>query len=400
MQHGVVSSLLKDPFRLCFPVALFFAAFACVQWIGFGLFSAWGYPGQSHATLFVGGFLYYAIFGFLMTAIPRFTKTEFLSVTEGLLLGVHIAASLVMVSLGLRQVLFWATLALGWPLLFFFGGRRFLRRSENPPFTFVFVFIGVLCGLCGSAVMAIAEATQSSGALPASVQRLGHVLFFDGMALSMILGVGGRLVPGLRGLEAIVAAQRQIYESPKPFLEVVPKTVWAAALLFLASFFVEVFVSLRWGLAARALVVSYFAFAFWRLHMRVQASGWFVTLLTLCCWNLLLSSWLLVWVSDVTAAKHLVYIAGFSFLTLAIAGRVTLAHADSTFEIETRRFPFLVVGSLFGLAALTRLMAAWSAVSYVQHLSYAAVLFLLGLAIWGFVFVPKMLAGVVSHPRC
>ena len=74
--------LRKDPFRLFFPIATLCLLYGCALWVFFGLFNYGDFPVNEHTKLFIGGFLYFSIFGFLLTAIPRFTQTEFLTKLE------------------------------------------------------------------------------------------------------------------------------------------------------------------------------------------------------------------------------------------------------------------------------------------------------------------------------
>ena len=72
----------KNPYRLFFPIAMLFLLLGSGLWIKAGVLQIGDLPIEEHANLFVGGFLFYGVFGFLLTAIPQFTKTSYLSNKE------------------------------------------------------------------------------------------------------------------------------------------------------------------------------------------------------------------------------------------------------------------------------------------------------------------------------
>jgi uncharacterized protein involved in response to NO len=77
-------------------------------------------------------------------------------------------------------------------------------------------------------------------------------------------------------------------------------------------------------------------------------------------------------------------------MTIMVASRVIVAHGHDSLEIEHKKMPYLVVGSLIVLAAATRGSAYLMPDSYIRHLGYAAfVLFVAGI-IWGLFFSKKI----------
>src|SRR5690606_19575329 len=142
-------SLCKDPFRLFFPMAIFCLLYASGLWVAFGIFHRGSFPIETHANLFLGGFLYFSILGFLLTAVPRFTKSHFLTKGE-LLFSVFLIICVLFFFFTQNLPFFWISIFLGWTFFLVFGVDRFLQRKENPPFTFIFVGAGVLLGMLGS----------------------------------------------------------------------------------------------------------------------------------------------------------------------------------------------------------------------------------------------------------
>jgi uncharacterized protein involved in response to NO len=90
------------------------------------------------------------------------------------------------------------------------------------------------------------------------------------------------------------------------------------------------------------------------------------------------------------AGLHLLFIGGFSLLTLMVASRVILAHGSDGLSLEKQRLPYWLPGGLILLASLTRWLAPIAPSSYLRHLGYAAGCFIVGTVIWGVHFLPRL----------
>lgn len=380
------TALCKDPFRVFFPLSLLMAIYACVNWILFVFFNTGTYPGMEHARLFVGGFIYFAIFGFLMTAIPKFTESFPLKAGE-LFAALSIALLVIATTVSKAESLFWLMIVFGWVVLLSFGFQRFRKRKQNPPFTFLFVGIGLFMGLIGSSLIYIQSFTELSTAVA------GKILFYDGMVLSLILGVGGRLIPGILGHSDIVLKQRAHYEKPLPFLKVIPLEVYGLATLFIASYLLEVFVSGTVGWLLRAVVASYMAIKYWAIHKKPKEKKIHGHFLRLSCFFIILGLWLAPLIpAHATSMKHLMYIGGYSLMTFLIASRVTLAHTGAGLTMEFKHFPYSFFGGLLLLAAVTRAVATFLPKTYLNHLGYTAICYIFATFLWAVIYIPKMLA--------
>ena len=126
-----------------FPLGIVFAFAGAGVWILFAL-QLFSYPGLEHARFMVGGFLLSFVCGFLMTAAPKFTASFPAEKWE-----IYLAFLLCAIPV------YNSTL----PILFliFFLVRRFRARKQNPPPFFVFVFLGIACGLIGSLLINFAK---------------------------------------------------------------------------------------------------------------------------------------------------------------------------------------------------------------------------------------------------
>jgi uncharacterized protein involved in response to NO len=255
------STVEKDPFRLFFPLGTCLAFAGVLPWTA-QIFTHASYPRDLHRVLMIDGFLLSFVAGFLMTAITRFTGTHFASKGE--------ISAVFLSILGAGMGAFFSSQAASFLLsalaVFFIGVfamRRFRKKTSNPPYTFIFIGVGLFLWLISNlGLFAIAVGAPA----PDYAAEVLRDLFSNGAIMSLILGVGGRLLPGILGWEEIVVAQRSRYETPGPFLGVVPADVWISMAIFLASFLLLPFLGQRWCFLLRGVVTLYFAIAYWRIH--------------------------------------------------------------------------------------------------------------------------------------
>lgn len=384
----MISKLCKDPFRVFFPFAIFCLLYGSVLWISFGLFDYGEFPIQQHANLFVGGFLYFSILGFLLTAIPRFTSSDFLSTKE---LSLFIVILIGVLSFYFLQIdhLFWFCILSGWILLIIFGKKRFLGRSQNPPFSFVFVGLGVLFGLIGSFFKFLSLIQYEKFGV---LEDWGMLLFYDGMVTAFILGVGGRLIPGILGFEDVVKEQREIYEKDKPYFRLIPFDISLSLLIFTISLVLEGLSLTLYGFLARALVICFFGIKYWQVHKKVKSEKWHGKMLRLSCLLLMFTSCLLpFFIDEAIHIKHIIYLGTYCLMTLLVASRVIIAHGSESLDLEFRKYPFLILGVLFTLAAFTRASAHLLPDSYINHLGYAGIVLFLGVLVWLISFLNRII---------
>lgn len=385
----ILKKICQDPFRLFFPIAISCMLYASFLWIAHVFFSYGEFPIERHASMFFGGFLYFSILGFLLTAVPRFTQTEFLSVSELFVATCVVVFNLLFYFLN-QPMLYWGTIAGGFFYFMIFGATRFLQRKQNPPFTFIFVGAGIVLGFLGSFSLYLYHMEPF---IFEFFQKWGKLFFFDAMVTSLIIGVGGRLIPGILGFIDIVKIQRDVYEVPKPFLQVIPKDMILSLVGFVASLVIEGVGLYLPAYILRAIIITYFAFKYWRLHEKIPSEKWHGRVLKISCWFLLITSWLLCFTQDYAIhIKHLIYIGTYLLMTLMVSSRVILAHGSGGLELETKKMPFLVIGLLFAFAALTRASAFLIPDSYMNHLAYTGVVLIAAIFVWGGYFAKKFLS--------
>jgi uncharacterized protein involved in response to NO len=377
------SALEKDPFRAFFPLGAILALAGVVPWIS-QYFTHADYPRDLHRSLMINGFLLSFVCGFLMTAIPRFTGTHFATKAEILIT----LSALTLASIGAfspRQTwdFFFSAAAVASLALFSF--RRFLRKTTNPPHTFVFIGVGLFLWLASN----LGQFASSIGiSLPDAWTAIFQDLFSNGAIMSLILGVGGRLIPGILGWQEIVVKQRKQYETADPFLSRVPLGILVSVLVFLSSFFFESLIPLQLCFFMRGAVTLHFGIRYWVIYRFPSTRSFLTWSIWLCCWCLTLGYFVpAFWIGASVHALHVLFIGGFSLLTLLISTRVIFAHSPVGTEIEKTSPSILVFTGLILLSMVTRVTAILLPKIYLDHLGYAAAIWVVALITWGWLLV-------------
>src|SRR5688572_2831730 len=145
-----------DPYRILFPAGVALALLGTVPWI-LALAPGLPYPGTLHASLMIEGFELAFIAGFLLTILPRITRTD---PTPAIV--THAALALV-VAFGAAALLgqFVLAHACALALLLLLAAvvvSRMRARRNDPPEEIVFVPFGLVLGLAGAAIQLAASA--------------------------------------------------------------------------------------------------------------------------------------------------------------------------------------------------------------------------------------------------
>ncbi|MCM2279466.1 MAG: NnrS family protein [Oligoflexia bacterium] len=371
-----------NPYRFLFPLGVLCAILGVAPWVLFGFGWLPEYPGRMHADLMIGAFLFSFVAGFLMTALPRFTGSPTATLKQILVATALLLALLLSGLLGRTQAFNLLSLtALG--ALGLFATLKFRGRSYDPPEFFLFVALGLVSGILG-VLLRIAQGGDS---------LIGRSLFYHGMILSLVIGVGGQLLPALLGWRDSTRVQLESPGAPHTKLkrlQAVQIPVFAG--LFALSFALEAGLSAWSGWLARAFVVSWAALGFWKLHRRPPARGTLAFWLRAAGSFVFLGAWAPVLLpSYAIHGFHLYLVGGFGLMVLTVASRVTLAHGGFPLTLEKKSRPILAASLLIVLAALTRATAPAMPASYLHHLAYAAICWIVAWLVWGFFFIPKMI---------
>jgi len=374
-----------EPFRILFPLGMLIGVSGVSLWPLYfsGLHKF--YPGIMHARLMIEGFMGAFIFGFLGTAMPRLTGTKPLSRIE---LTSMIVLLLVATGLHIGHQHGSGDAVFLLLLLFFAAqmGRRFLQRTDQLPPTFVLVALGFANAIAGAALLVGGAMGVQDLRWPA----LGLLLLYQGFILYLVLGVGGFLLPRFLGLPA----RSEMPDGAEASTAWKRRALFAAATGFvlLASFVLEVFAAIPKGAGTlRFLAAAVFLAAEIPFH---RSSGGGVTIIrSLRLGLILLLLGLLfpvLWPMQRVAGLHLVFIGGFTLITLTVATRVVLGHSGLA-HLTTAPLPFLRMAAvLLFIAAFLRVAGDFQWALRGRLLDFASYSWMLAAGIWSWRVLPKV----------
>ncbi|MBI4211260.1 MAG: NnrS family protein [Deltaproteobacteria bacterium] len=372
-----------QPYQILFPIGLFYAAIGALVWIFFG-FGLTPFPYLTHASFMIEGFVFSFAVGFLMTAIPRFTGTSPATRWE-MQLAAFVCLARSITPFFAQAAAINAAMTVGiFGLLMVFMLPRFRAKTFNPPPHFLFLGLGIAIGLIGSLLL-LGIALHY---VPIFWLKSARMYLYQGTLFCFIFGIGGRLITMLLGrLSTPMVQMSGITSKPSA-----PLFLWIQMALTAMSFIVEPW-QMTVGQLLRALVATWIAFDVWKLYRLPKMRTRLTTGLWLAAWSLLVGLWLVVALpSAYFAALHVVFISGFGLMTLMIASRVTLSHGGHDMGLEKSSRVLLWMPILLAFAAFTRFTAIFvTGPGYTRHLVYAAIIWIVALTFWTWVFLPKIL---------
>lgn len=369
-----------DPYRVLFPIGLTWGLIGAGLWPLHAL-GMLPYPGVPHRLLMIQGFEQGFVLGFLLTAIPGFTRgercrpVELVVATASLLLfGVAALAGRV----GLAHAAFLASLL----LLAVAVARRLHRPALAPPLELAFVGFGLGLGLVGGLWQLAGTAGWAE-----PVPRFGERLVSLGMVLSLVLGVGGLLVPTFTGMRdpLVIPGIARAHERRG-------RRVLYGALIgaFTLAFVAELVGWARAGALLRAAAATVIVLLVWKLWRRpgrrdvpafaLWGSGWLVLA---GLWSAAAAP------AFALGSLHLVFLGGFALLTLGVGTRVVVAHGRHPIADERRVLDPLVAGTVIA-ALLARLAAEWAPQHATWLLGASGALWVLGWTRWAIGAVPRI----------
>jgi uncharacterized protein involved in response to NO len=358
----VSSFRVCEPYRFFFPLGLVSLIFGVLLWVPL-LWTAESYPIHLHRYLVLNGFAASFIAGFLMTAIPRFSQT---APAHSFEVFIFFLLQLIGLPLAIQEqerMLYYLS-SLQPMLLLFFILRRFPHRKQNPPYTFIFILIGLMLWIV-------------SGWLGADYKEL----HYEGAIAAIILGVGSRLIPGILGHTEIVQAQRERYERPVGLLKTIPFSFILLVLTFAGSYF------LSNGIIVRSIVVFWIGVSYWKLFRLPKLRTSLTWSLWICGWLIIISFLVRPLLSEGEIhISHSFFINGIVLLSLLIAARVIQSHGPKLPELEKSKILWWVTG-LIVLAAATRVSAFYLPSVYLTHLAYASVVLTVACILWAWKYL-------------
>jgi uncharacterized protein involved in response to NO len=376
---SALERMLSEPFRVFFPLAFLLGFVGVAHWVLLSAGAITKYLAAFHAVTQMQSFLLAFASGFLLTAIPKRTRSAPASWVEiGLLLVLLPTVSLAMLfgAIALSQAAYAAVLL----VLIQFAVRRFASRraGRRPPPSFVLVPLGLVAGLAGATMLIASDVMTNVDWL----YPLGRSLVQEGVFLCLALGVGPFFLSVALHGEASSDISRSSVTSVVAYL--FAGVVVIISLVLHARGFVRPGLILRGGVAAMVLLAG----GAWRLPSRPGRNR---RLLWLATWliplGLLTAA---VFPEHRVAAMHVTFIGGFGTLAFAVATHVTLGHGGYGKEQAGRPRAVAWFGALFALAMLIRSAGTVLSSKYFETLGVAASSWLVASSIWAFYLLPKM----------
>ena len=251
--------------------------------------------------------------------------------------------------------------------MLFFLAKRILKRKVNPPYSFIFIFAGLVMWITSAIVSIISQSEAIKN------------LHYEGSIAALILGIGSRLIPGILGHSEIVQTQRSQYETDKPFLLTVPLHFYSMILIYVFSYFIND----QWGIYMRTIIVACIGFFYWKLHNLPKDRSALTWNIWIACWLIMASFYLkMFWQDGVIHASHAFFFSGLVLLSLLVATRVLQSHGPKNKNLENLKTLY-VVTFLIILAGATRVSAILLPESYFRHLGYSAIILSIAVIIWG-----------------
>lgn len=354
---------ISNPYVYFFPLGTALALIGGGVWLFSGNDS---YPSIFHSQTMIGAFLFSFVSGFLMTAVPRMTGSFLAREFEVNGMLALIAISFISNIFELNQ-LFYYVEGLSYALLIFFVLSRVKLKESLPPSFFILILYGILSGILGSILL-------SAGVLEA----VGHNLFFNGVILFLVLGVGSRLVPALRGVSPKINSVAK-----KEYLEF----GIVGLILFVSLVGEGLSDSYFFGLLKCAATL-FIAIRYWKIFSFVKPSSRLAYGMWGAAYMVILGIILRALIPEYGVQWfHLTYIGGFGMMTFTVASRVIISHGGHNMNFEKKSKAPLIVVVLLSLAAIVRVAAPYF--DYLILLKWASAFWIMGTLVWGIVFIPR-----------
>jgi uncharacterized protein involved in response to NO len=379
IQTGTLERLRIEPFRVFFPLAFLLGAAGVAHWVLLSTGALDRYLAFFHAITQMEAFMLAFASGFLLTAIPKRTRSAPASWVEigaiALLLPTVSVAAL-MGAIAAGQLAYAAVLV----VLAQFAVRRFASRAagRRPPPSFVLVPVGLLAGFAGAILLILSEAAP----VAAWVYPLGRALVLEGVFLCLALGVGPFFLSVALHGETSSDISRDTLTSIVGYA-----TAGAALLLSLglhAGGFVRAGLILRAGVVAVVLLLT----GAWR---RPSRPGRNRQLMWAAIWMLPAGLTIAaIFPEHRVAAMHVTFIGGFGTLAFSVAAHVTLGHGGYNEDQAGRPRAVAWFGALFAAAMMVRFVGTVVSTKYFETLAVAATIWLAAACVWAFYLLPKM----------
>lgn len=376
----------KEPFRVFFPWATLAGIMGVLLWPLHltGLLAS--YPGQAHARLMAYGLFGGFIIGFLGTAMPRMLSANPLGVRNVFSLAtLHV----VMVAALVLGNLFWGDLLLTALLIFFAGlmGARAVKRQDLPPPGFVLVGLAFVCVSSGAVLSLVAHWNDE---LPGQWIALQRLLTYQGFVLLPILGIGPFILPRFFGMKSAHDFPELL--KPTPAWKKKATLALGTGIIIIASFLVEAFGWVRLGNGIRfAAALGYILVEF--PFKSAPGSNTAIGFSLRTAMTMIVAGFgaAVIYPEYRLGVLHLTLIGGFAVLTFMVATRVVFGHSGNMWRLKGKNKWLLFSVATMLLAMATRISGDFVPKIMATHYIYGAILWVVGVLIWGVVVLPKVL---------
>lgn len=378
---AIVETVCREPFRLFFPLGVLMGTVGLSPWLFYAFGVSKTYSGFFHSS--IQGLVYMNCFiiGFLTTFIPRFTGTRHASKPEVL--------SFLLLLLGMTVFFLQQSWVIAegcyivWLLLFAgFIVKRIPKRSpgekRRPPFALIWIPVAILHGVIGTGLLILGQ----WNILPRIAVAAGKPMMEQGFLLSVVIGIGGFLIPRILGTyqqEAGAVRRTVLFHDG------------CAAGLFL-SFWLEGMGHLAAGYGLRAFVITVQFFRAKTLPLLPKGADFHVRLAWTAAWMMVAGYWMAAVFSGYhVLVLHVAFIGGFSLMTFAIGTMVVMSHAGAAERLRRPLWVLWVVALGIAFAALKRIIVVLYPDAYFRFLGTASILWIITAFCWLGYMIPYFL---------
>ena len=375
-------AILKEPYRLFFPLGIILGILGVSPWFLYAFGWTTHYSGFYHSSMMILNYLPCFIIGFLLTAMPRFSGT---STTRSLEFFYFLCTILgITILLKYQQWILAEICYMAWLLgLIRFAlvrlGKKKGKEIQNvikTPREIIWIPIGAFQGIAGTGLLILGQLKI----LSFQAILIGKPMMEQGLLLSVVLGIGGFLIPRLMWTYQQKGTEGTIYFH-----------ICCGILLFL-SFCFEGF---RWDVLASGLRAFVIGIVFLKTGVfpgPPKVKDFYVRLAWISSWMVMLGFMLAAFFPIVRVVFiHIAFIGGFSLMIFTVGMMVSMTHAG---EIERLRRPlwilWIIAGTL-GLALLKRIGVIFLPDAYFKFLGLAAFFWITAALSWMIFIFPRLL---------
>ena len=394
-----LSRLVREPYRLLFPLGVLFGITGVGHWLSYAVGWSSHYSGFLHAGVQMQAYIAAFIAGFLMTFVPRLTSTRPASAAESCLVTGLLVAVWALLMNG-RWVLAQAAFGLALAVLLVFLLSRVVGRRDagrggaarpRPPVEMVWVPFALLFGLLGAGLLAGGQA----GWLPVRALSVGRPMLQEGFVLAVVVGVGGFLAPRIMGTYRLPKPRGNDPVGPRDGERLSLAIHGGGGLLLLLTFVLEGVGQRPAAYLLRAVLVTLVFLRTRTLVRRPVVGDPFVRYLWISVWMVVLGVWgAALAPAHRVVALHLVFLGGYSLMTFAVGTMVVLSHAGRAKSLRAPSWSLRVTGGGVLVALALRLAAAALPEHYFALLGAPAVVWLVAAVTWLAAMAPRFLETV------